>query len=420
MKSKFKMSCILLLVFLSNNITAQTSLQIDSCYAIVQRNYPLIRQYDLIEKANEFTISNANKAFLPQLSITGIAGYVFGGFPNLGPANAANGNDDFKFIGLGQLNQVIWDGGATKTHKDISNAQYEVDKANIDVQMYALKDRINQLFFGILLIDEQIKQIDIQVGTLERNSERIKLLNKNGLALNTEADELSAEVLKIKQRKTEYQYSRKSYLAMLSLFMAVQLDDSVKMQHPEDRIIIADKINRPEISLFESQRSLINSQYSVDKVRLMPKIGLLGAGVLIAPGINLGGKEKSTLALAGLNLSWEIGGLYTHSNNKNLREININKIQAQEETFLFNTSMQSKQSNVEIEKYRAILKSDDDIVKLRTKIREGYQLQYNNGSCSLFDLITATEKESDARSNQSLHQVQLMLATYQLKTTNGN
>jgi outer membrane protein TolC len=420
MKKYFNLKLFALSIFCSLQYfsSAQTSLMIDSCYVIAQRNYPLIRQYELIEKANEYTISNANKAYLPQLSVSGIGAYIFGGMPSFGPASGES-NNNTKFIGFGQLNQLIWDGGASKSMKEISRQQSSVEKAGVDVQMHELKERISQLYFGILLIDEQIKQIDIQITALERNSERVKLLSRNGLALITEADELQAEVLKVKQRKTEFQFSRKSYLNMLSLFLATQLEDSVKFVRPQETIVDS-KNSRPELSVFESQRKLIDAQYSINSVKLMPKVGLLGAGFLITPGINLGSKEKSTLALAGLNLSWELGGLYTNSNNKNLRQVNLDKIQSQQETFLFNTSVQSKQSTVEIEKYRAILQSDEEIVKLRKKITESYQLQYNNGSCSLFDLITATEKETEARSNHSLHDVQLLLAATQLKNINGN
>ena len=420
MKKYFNLKLLAVCLFClwQNFSYAQTSLVIDSCYAIAQRNYPLIKQYELIEKANEYTISNANKAYLPQLSVTGIGAYIFGGLPNFGPATGEK-NNNAKFIGLGQLNQLIWDGGATKSQKEIIRQQSSVERAGIDVQMHELKERISQLFFGILLIDEQIKQIDIQIDNLERNSERVKLLSKNGLALITEADELQAEVLKVKQHKTEFQFSRKGYLDLLSLFLATQLDDSVKLVRPME-IIPDSKITRPELSLFENQRSLIDAQYSMSNVRLMPKVGVLGAGFLITPGINLGGTEKSSLALAGLNLSWELGGFYTHSNNKNLHQVNRAKIESQQGTFLFNTSVQSKQSSVEIDKYRTILQSDEEIMNLRRKIRESYQLQYDNGSCSLFDLITATEKETEAMSNHSLHDVQLLLATTQLKNINGN
>src|SRR6187551_2737740 len=125
--------CSLLTV---HSATAQP-LSIDSCYALAERNYPLIKQYDLIEKTKEYTLSNASKAYLPQVSITGIGGYVFGGFPSTG--GSGEGSSNFKFIGIGQVYQTIWDGGATKTQKKIIEASSELDKVVIDVSLHELR-----------------------------------------------------------------------------------------------------------------------------------------------------------------------------------------------------------------------------------------------------------------------------------------
>ncbi len=414
-------SWIFLFVLFAKNIFAQQSemLFLDSCYSQARNNYPLIRQYDLIEKAKEFTIRNANKAWLPQLSITGIGGYVFGGLPELGPSTGSESSNNFKFIGLGQLNQTLWDGGATKMQKQIAESQSGVDKANTDIQLYTLRERVNQVFFGILLLDEQLKQADIQLDMLNRNVNKVQLLHQNGLALKTELNEIKAEVLKVKQKRIEFEYSRSGYIYMLSLLTGKPLNDSVKLSRPVISISPDAKITRPELSLFQSQRNLIEAQSTIDKVRLMPKVGLLGAGVLIAPPMQLGREEKSGLALAGLSVSWDIGGLYSNSNNKNLRQIRIDQIQSQEDAFIFNNNIQSKQQNTEIEKCRTLLISDDEIVSLRTSIRESYQVQYDNGNCPLNDVLTATDKESDARSNKSLHEIQLLLAIHQFKTTKG-
>src|SRR4249919_821761 len=110
---------VLGLIATAGSVNAQT-LYIDSCYALATRNYPLIKQYDLIDKTKEYTLSNAGKAWLPQVSVTAIEGYIFGELPKFG--NTEN-SSNLKFIGLGQVNQTLWDGGATKTQKNIINAQ---------------------------------------------------------------------------------------------------------------------------------------------------------------------------------------------------------------------------------------------------------------------------------------------------------
>jgi outer membrane protein TolC len=397
---------------------AAQTLPIDSCYSLAIKNYPLIKQYELIDKSKEYTLSNAGKAYLPQVSVTAIGGYIFGELPSFG--NAENGSN-FKFIGLGQVNQAIWDGGATKTQKKIINAQSETDKANIEVALYDLKSRLNQLYFGILLIDEQLKQLDIQNTILGNNVNRIKELKDNGLAYKTDLDEIRVEQLKLNQQKVEFNYTRNGYVMMLSLLIGVKINEQTVLQKPLPGRRISDlQIIRPELSLYKSQRNLVNAQSDLRQVNLMPKVGLLGAAVLVTPGISLGNNKVSTLGVAGLSASWNISGLYKNSNEKQLTQLSLNKIYVQEETFLFNTRLQLTQTSTNIEKQETVLSEDEEIVNLRKSIREGYQLKYDTGVSPLFDFLNATEKESEARAQKALHEMQLLMTLYDYKTISGN
>ena len=408
---------IMYLLILVGTAMAQ-SLNIDSCYVFATRNYPLIKQYELIEKTKEYTLSNAGKAYLPQVSLTAIEGYVFGDLPTIG---ASGDGSNFKFIGIGQINQTIWDGGATKTKKKIINAQSETDKANVDVAMHDLRSRVNQLYFGILLIDEQLKQLEIQNTTLTNNVNRIKQLTDNGLAYKTDLDEIRVEQLKLNQQRVEFNYTRNGYVIMLSLLIGAKINGQTILQKPA----VSDQgsnpeIIRPERSLYKSQRNLVIAQSDMQRVNLMPKIGLLGAGVLLAPGIKQGSNKATTIGVAGLSVGWNIGALYTNSNEKELTQQALNKINVQEETFLFNTRFQLTQTTANIEKQKAVLSEDEEIVNLRKTIREGYQLKYNTGAGPLFDLLNATEKESEARAQKALHEMQLLMTLYDYKTISGN
>ena len=395
-----------------HSITAQT-LSIDSSQARARRNYPFIKQYDLIEKTREYTLSNANKAYLPQVSLTAIEGYIFGGLPG----NGGNLN----FIGIGQVNQTIWDGGATKTQKKIINAQTETDKANVDVALYDLKSRVNQLYFGIVLVDEQLKQLEIQNTILSNNIDRIKQLNENGLAYKTDVDEIRVEQLKLDQQKKEFNYTRNGYVTMLSLLTGVKLTAQTILQKPQVSTgLSALQIARPELLLYKNQRNLLEAQSGMQHVNLMPKIGLLGAGVLFAPGINLGNSKMSSIGVAGLSASWNIGGLYKNSNEKELTQQSLAKINVVEETFLFNTNMQLTQTSADIEKQQAVLSDDNEIVALRKTLREGYQLKYENGVSTLLDFLNATQKESEAQAQKALHEMQLLMTLYNYKTISGN
>jgi outer membrane protein TolC len=401
----------------ASSAAAQT-LHIDSCYALVIRNYPLIKQYELIEKTKEYTLSNAGKAWLPQVSVTAIEGYIFGELPRFG--NNEN-SSNLKFIGLGQVNQTLWDGGATKTQKNIIGAQTESDKASVDVALNDLKSRVNQLYFGILLIDEQLKQLEIQNTILNNNVNRVKQLKDNGLAYNTDIDEIRVEQLKLYQQRIEFNYTRNGYTMMLSLLIGRKISEQTILQKPPLSTQLTDlQIIRPELSLYKSQRTLINAQSEMQKVNLMPKLGLLGAAVLITPGVSFGNSKTSTLGVAGISASWNISGLYKNANEKQLTQLSLNKVNVQEETFLFNTRLQLTQASANIEKQKAVLSEDEEIVNLRKTIREGYQEKYNTGVSPLFDFLNATEKEREARAQKALHEMQLIMTLYDYKTISGN
>ncbi|HSB92965.1 MAG TPA: TolC family protein [Flavitalea sp.] len=411
---------VIVLTMLITGISATAQvLTIDSCYALAVRNYPLIKQYELIEKTKEYTLSNAGKAFLPQVSITAIEGYVFGDLPSFGGPGTGTSSSNFKFIGIGQVSQLIWDGGATKTQKKITKANAETEKASVDVSLYELRSRVNQLYFGILLVDEQLRQLEVQNSILNNNIDRIKKLNENGLAYKTDVDEIRVEQLKLDQQKTEFNYTRNGYTTVLSLLVGVQITAATIFQKPVINNQPADMdILRPELSFFKSQRNLANAKADMQRVNLMPKIGLLGAGVVLAPGLTSSG--ATGIGVAGLNASWNINGFYKKSNEKNLTQQELNKINVQEETFLFNTRFQASQSSADINKQKAILAGDDEIVSLRKSIRDGYQLKYDTGTGPLLDLLNATERESEARSQKALHEMQLLMTLYNYKTLIGN
>lgn len=411
---------LFLFIAFSSSSWAQV-LTLDSCYEKAKRNYPLIKQYALIEKSKEYTISNANKSYLPQLSVTGIAGYIIKGLPSLAPPGTETSEDKFQLIGIAQLNQTIWDGGATHSQKKIINTQTDVQNAEIEVALHSIQERVNQLFFSILLLDEQQKLLALLTDNLNRNLKAVKLSQENGLAYSSDVDEVKVEILKTEQRIIETRYTRQGYLEMLSLMIGEPLDDNTILQKP----ILAENtdlltINRPELSLYQHQRNYTEAQNSLTKVGNMPKIGLLGAGIFMEPGASLGTQKITSLAIAGLSISWNTNNLYKSSNNRELTKLNIDRISNQQETFLFNTRLQMTQQRSDIEKQKTIISKDSDIVILKSSIKKAYDLKYQNGMCTMNDLLLATNGESEALSNKALHEAQLLMTYFTYKTTSGN
>ncbi len=413
----------LLLVSFLEVVHAQqeSTLTIEQCYELAKQNYPLIKQYDLIDKSSEYNISNAGKSYLPQFSATGIAGYIIKGLPSMVPASVESSEDKFQFIGIGQLNQTIWDGGATHSQKEIFKRNAEAEKAEIDVALHSIRERVNQLFFGILLMDEQLQLQNILIDNLNRNLKATKLSNESGIAYSSDVDEVKVELLKAEQHSEEIRLVREGYSNMLAMMIGETVNANRKLEKPIIESGFENlTINRPELSLYQFQRNQVEAQQSLTKVGYKPKIGLLGAGILVQPGFAFGAEKINSLAIAGLSVSWNTNSIYKSTNNRELSKISLDRINNQQETFLFNTKLQMMQQSNDVEKQRSIVAKDRQIVVLKSAITKAYEQKYQNGICTMNDLLRATSGEMEARGNKALHEAQLLMSVYTFKTTSGN
>ncbi len=402
----------ILAVFVAFQAPAQT-LTVEACQDSALKNYPLIHQFGLIEQSKELTLSNANKAYLPQLDITLIGGIVEG-MPSLNPQSTESSSLNTKLIGMGQLNQVIWDGGMTKASKGIIEANSDVETADIEISLYQLKDRINNLYFGILLIDEQIAQLDLLKETLRRNQKRVQNAIENGIAFNSDEDELKVELINTRQKQDELYYNKLAYMKVLSAMIGEEISEDAVFTRPAFEQTLSDlSVHRPELTKFSSQRALINAQAELNKASLMPKLGVMGFGVFLSPGLEFGTSTMNNLLVAGLSLNWQLSPLYKNSNNKKLTKINLERIQNQEETFLFNTNLELSQTDMELEKYRKLLEQDSEILLLKTSIKNAYTVKYENGIVTMSAMLDRINDENVTKQNMIMHEIQYLMKAYQ-------
>lgn len=410
----------LALVFFTffGNIYSQLTLEI--CQTKAQNNYPLIRQFDLVEQSKEFSLSNANKSYCPQLSLTVIGGVV-DGLPEFSLPGQDGSSTKYNLISMVQLNQNIWDGGITSANKSIVEAETEIEKAGLEVSMYGIEDRVNNLYFGILLINEQIQQQELLKNNLKRNLGVIQNAVDDGAGYKSDLDEVRVEILNAEQRIDELHSNQKAYTQMLSAMIGAEITaDEIFVRPSSKNSYLSDRINRPELSLFENQRIMLEAQNDLKGSRLYPKIGLMGVGLFINPGVSFGPSDLTRALIAGLSLSWEIGGLYTNSNNNQLTQIGLNKINVNQETFLFNTNLQLSQTSAEISKYGSLIEKDKEILKLKSRIKDAFEVKYENGISTMSELLDRINDESMATQNLIMHEIQYLMALYQHKNISGN
>lgn len=407
------MACSLLL-------NAQTnSISLDSCYLLAKRNYPLVKQYELIEKTKDYSLENIAKGYLPQININGQATYQsdITQLPKIIPGVPVLTKDQYRLYA--EADQPIYDGGIIKEQKKLQEANSIVDKQKLEVELYKLEDRINQLFFGILLIDEQLKQNALTKDDIQLGLDKVNAQIANGTALRSNADVLKAELLKANQQTVELNSNRKAFTDMLSLFIKKPLDENTVFIKPPD-IIPSPEIKRPELLMYDYQHKIFDAQNNLLTAQNRPKLSFFVQGGFGKPAFNILSNNFDPFYIGGLKLNIPLSGFYTIKNDRALLNINKENIDLQKETFLFNTHIALKQQNADIVKLQTFLKTDDEIIPLRTNVKKAALAQLENGVINSSDYLREVNAEDNAKQNKILHEIQLLLAQYNERNTVGD
>ena len=424
---------LLLLALSFLNSSAFGQLNIDQCQEKARKNYPQIKQYSLIEQTGAYNISNANKGYLPQLSFSAQATYqsdvteipaslgqILSQLTGQNVTIASMSKDQYKMVA--ELQQTIWDGGMISSQKEQIKATTELEKQKLEVDLYTIKERVNQIFFGILALNEQKIQIDLLQKELQTNYEKIKAYMQNGVANQADLDMIRVEQLKVKQKKAELNAIQKSYREMLAVMIADTTALTAALEKP---VFDTDMnrefgIKRPELKLFDAQTSLFASQEKMIRAGNLPKLGVFGQGGYGNPGLNMFNPGFTPYYILGAKLTWNFSGLYSQGNH--LQKIALNKqtVASQKETFLFNTNLKVVNAQNEIAKIKEQIKSDDEIIALRKNIKKAAEVKVENGTLTVTDLIREINAESTAIQDKALRQIQLSMAIYNLKNITNN
>jgi outer membrane protein TolC len=415
----------MLILLFSTKVNAQqpSHLTIEEAYRLAKENYPLSKQKDLINKTKEYSVSNAAKGYLPALSINGQATYqsAVTGFPFQIPVPGFTlpqySKDQYKLYA--EVDQVVYDGGVIKNQKQTAEANEVIQQQNLEVDLYALYDRVNQLFFGALLMDEQLKQNDLLKQDIQNGIDKTKALVANGTAYRSSVDELSAQLLQAEQSRVELKAIKKAYLDMLSLFINNTLDDSTILERPIAPLL-TDNINRPELLVYDYQKRTYDLQGHLLNAQLRPKFSFFAQGGYGRPGLNMLSNNFAWYYIGGLRLNWNLGNQYTFKNQQHLLDINRKALDIQKETFLLNTNIVLKQQNADEKKYLELIQKDDAIIVLRESVKKAAGAQLENGVLSAHDYINEVNAEDQARLNLILHRVQLLQAQFNYQNTTGN
>ena len=413
---------IFLFFLLVSKMAAAQVITLDQVNQLAQTNYPLISQNKLISQTADINIDNLSKNFLPQVTLSGQASYQSEvtkiTIPVPGIYITPPNKDQYKLIA--DVNQLIYDGGAVKEQKKIQLLNSDLEQKKVAVELFKLKERINQLYLSVLFFDEQLKQVELVKADLRNGINKVEAQVKNGVAFRSNLNVLKAELLKADQRIIELRSARKGLIETLELFINQKLNENTSFQKPENIFAGTDTlIQRPELNMFTAQEKLINSQYKLIDARNLPKASLFAQGGYGRPGLNFLKNEFEFYYLTGVRINWSLGNLYTKKNDHQLLEVNKKIVNVQKDIFLLNTNTQLKQQSSEIEKLQQLIVKDNEIIVLRTGIKEAAKAQLENGVITANDYLREVNAEDQSRQTLITHQLQLLQAQINYQTISG-
>ena len=420
-----KIMICLALIMLSSVSRAQT---LEECQQAAEKNYPLIKQYGLIAKTTQLTVKNIQKGWLPQVTASVQATYqsavtawpesMQSMYQQIGLNMKGLSKDQYK-IGI-DLQQTIYDGGAISSQRNIAQKEGKVQEAQTETNLYQVHRRVNEMYFSLLLLNEQI-QLNEDVKTLLLSSEKkLSAMVKGSTAATSDLDNVRAERLSVDQQNENLKQQKQMLQRMLSVFCGLEVNNT---QKPAPVQIASSVNNRPEMRLYNSQLELTEAKEKALETQLRPKLGLFAQGFYGYPGLNMFedmmNRKWSLNGIVGIKLSWNVSAFYTHKNDKARLSAQREMIENAREVFLFNNKLEEIQQNENINRYQTMMKSDDEIIVLRTNVRKAAESKLTHGIIDVISLLREINNENAAKTQQSIHEIDMLKEMYNLKYTNN-
>ncbi len=416
MKKRILLACVFGAFFASS----AHALSLEACLRLAHDNYPAIRQYGLIAQSRDYTLENVAKGWLPKVSASAGAS-AFTDVLKETPTMRQMGVKMKNYVADASVivRQNVYDGGQIAMSKQLTSAQTDVLKRQLEVSLYAINEQVEQLYFGILLIDAQLSQNRLFLDDLANSEQTVRSMMKGGVASQTDLDALLVEKVKACQQQESLESARQSYLRMLGVFIGKSIGEGETLEKP----VVVDALagnrwgaNRPELQYYDSQDLLLATQRRQLDTRLKPTVSLFGAGLIHSRATDM---VNNAILAGGISLSWNIGALYTRKNDIRKLDVQRQMNGVQRDVFLFNNRLQNEEASGTVQSLRRQIAQDDEIVRLRENIRSKSDKKVQLGTESINELVRDINAVSQARAQKARHEIELLKETYRIKNLNN-
>ena len=422
MRTKF---IVAILLILASTTTAQT---LEECQKAAEKNYPLIKQYGLIAQTTDLTVSNIQKEWLPKIAVSAQATYqsnvvawperIQSIYQQMGLTMKGLKKDQYKMAI--DLQQTLYDGGTIASKQAIARQEAKVQEAENQTKLYQVHHRVNEMYFALLLLNEQIKLNNNVKSLLLASENKLAAMVKRGTAATSDLDNIKAERLSAEQQYTSLKAEQQMLQHILTTFCGIKVEN---VQKPTPVSIDTLTNNRPELQLFNSKLKLSETQEKALNTRLHPTLALFAQGYYGYPGMNMFNDmidHKWRLnGIVGVKLSWNVGALYTRKNDKARLRLQRELIENEREVFLFNNSMEQIRQNSNINRFKTMMQTDKEIIALRTNVRKAAESKLLHGIIDVNSLLREINNENAAKVQWAIHEIDMLKEMYNLKYTNN-
>ena len=414
-----------IIIILAVSAHAQT---LEECQQAAEKNYPVIKRYDLIGRTTELTVSNLQKEWLPRITASAQATYqnavaawpesIKSVYQRMGLDMKGLKKDQYK-VGI-DVQQTLYDGGVISSQKRIARQEGKLQEAQNDVNQYQLRQRVNEMYFSLLLLNEQIRLNDDIKALLLSSEKKLAAMVKGGTAATSDYENVMAERLGVEQQNSSLKAQQQMLQRLLSVFCGMEVNH---LQKPKPAEVSTTTNNRPELSMFDSQIKLVEAKEKALNARLMPKLGLFAQGYYGYPGYNIFEDmmdRKWTLnGIVGIKMSWDLSAFYTHKNDRERLNMERKMAENAREVFLFNSRLDEIQHTEDVDRYQKMVQADEEIITLRTNVRKAAESKLAHGIIDVNSLLREINNENAAKAQQAIHEIDMLKEMYNLKYTNN-
>ena len=413
----------ILLFTLTISWTYGETLSLDSCQSMARRNHPLLRQAGLVDQISELRQQNIQILNLPQFDLTARASWQsdvtklalkIPGFAGPEPLS----KDQYK--AYVDIRQKLFDGGVTKKRGELEEADRQVSKQQIETDLYKIKETVNTLYFNALIIQENLRIVDLKKETLDERIKTVSSAVKNGVTLPNELDQLRAEKIVAEQQETELFSSRNTTLALLEIVTGTKITEQTNFSKPsQSSLDIHTELSRPEIVLFALQKSKLDKSEEVLANSRKPYVYAFGQAGYGRPGLNMLDNNFADWYMIGAGVSWNIWDWHKTRRDRSAMKLQKTLIDTNLDNFSRSVKMALNQEENNFEKLKNLINSDTQLVTIKDQITKRSGVALENGTITSADYIRDLNAALQAKANLETHKVQLAQASVNYQTIRG-